>query len=204
MFQNSLRYDIIDTESSLKTLNAASESPSSSTSVHCLSHSDCVELVKSGTCQQFLCRFASEFIPTAFVFVPVRLDSEVDLIEMMTKFSENTLVTYATTGGSVTGMSCSMSLPLTTQPWHGSVYFHVHYFGDELDDAVKHIEAQLHHVAMAYRGRAVLFRVCFSVCIDSMSAARQITSNVLSGLEVLISERAYLISVNIEHYRRLP
>jgi len=185
----------------LQTLAATSQSPfASAASVHHLSHADCVELVKSGTCQQFLFRFAQEFIPTAYACVPVRLDSETDLIEMMTRLSENTLVTYVPTSRSVSGLSCCVSLPLLTQPWHGSVYFHVQYFGDKLDDALEHIRAQLHHVAEAHRGRCVLFRFCFSSCISSTTAAQEISSNVLPGLEVLLSERTYLVSVNVEHY----
>jgi len=159
-----------------------------------------VELVQSGTCQRFCGRFADEFVPTAYVCIPVRLDSEDGLVEMMTTFSENTLVTHATTRGSISGMSCSMPMLLTTQPWHGSVYFHVQYYGDELDDAVKHVEAQLRHVATAHRGRSILFRFCFPLCIDSTVAARHIASNVLPGFEVLLSERGYLVSVNVERY----
>ena len=199
MFQNSLRYDI--TASNLQTFPVASSvSPPScaSSSVHCVSHTDCAELVKSGQCQQFLGRFACEFVPTAYVCMPVRLDSEVDLVEMMTKFSEKTLLTYATpAGGCVSGMSCSISLRLMTRPWHGSVYFQVQYFGDELDDAVRHVEAQLRHVAAIHRGLCVLLRFCFPACIDSLNAARQVTSNVLSGSQVLLSERGYLVSRNV-------
>lgn len=180
----------------MQTLSQAFSSASSA--VHRLSHADCADLIKSGTCQQFIGCFASEFVPDAYACVPVRLDSEADLLEMMTRFSENTLVTYTTTGRSVSGVSCSVTLPLMIQPWNDSVYFHVQYFGDELDDAVQHIEAQLRHVAAAHSGRRVYFRFCFPFCIDLANAARHVSANVLSGLEVLLSERTYLVGVDVE------
>jgi len=194
MFQNSLRYDF--TENSLQTVLPASASPT----IRRLSHSDCAQLINSGTGQQFLGRFASEFTPTAYVCAPVRLDSEAGLVEMLTRYSENTLATYTTTGSSVSGMSCSVSLPLMTKPWDGSIYFHVQYFGDELSDALQHVEAQLRHVATVHGSHRVMFRFCFPFCIDLSIASRTISADVLSGLEALLSEQTYIVGVDVERY----
>jgi len=194
MFQHSLRYNFPET--SLQTVLPSSTSPT----IRHLSHSDCAQLINSGTGQQFLGRFASEFIPTAYVCTPVRLDSEAGLVEMLTRYSENTLVTYTTTGSSVSGLSCSVSLPLTTKPWDGSVYFHVQYFGDELCDAVQHVAAQLRHVATVHGSRRVMFRFCFPFCIDSSIAGRTISTDVLLGLEAILSEQTYIVGVNVESH----
>lgn len=136
----------------------------------------------------------------AYVCQPVRLNSEDDLSEMM-RFSEKTLATYngdcATTDGSLRGLSCSVSLPLMTKPWLGAVYFHVQYFGDQLDDALKHVEVQLRHVAAEHRGHSIMFRICFPSCIDMITAADKISRDILSGLEPVISERAFLTSVDV-------
>jgi len=199
MFQNSLRYDI--TDSRLQTLVRAPSSTAAS--VRCLSQSDCTELVNSGTCQQFLSRFAAEFVPTAYACMPVRLDSQADLVDLLTRFSENSLVTYGV-DGDVVGLSCSVSLPLMTEPWHGAVYFHTQYFGEAVQDAVTHVTAQLTHAAAAaaanssQRSSNVLFRFCFPLCIDSTIASQLIANTVLSGLELLLSEQAYLISVDVD------
>ena len=89
-----------------------------------------------------------------------------------------------------------------TEPWHGSVYFHTQYFGEDVQDAVTHVTAQLNHAAAAanssQRSSSVLFRFCFPLCIDSTIASRLITNNVLSGLEPLLSEQAYLISAGVD------
>jgi len=163
-----------------------------------LSQSDCVQLVQSGTCRRFLDRFAAEFVPTAHACAPVRLDSDADLVAMLTRLSEMTLLTRS--AASVCGLSCSVSLPLVTSPWHGrSVYFHVQYFGAELSDALLHVEAQLRHVTAALHAeRRVLLRFCFPLCVDLTSAARRISDSVLAGLEPLLTERTYLVGVNVE------
>jgi len=187
--------------------SASSSVSSLSKAIRRLSFSECVELIQNNSCQKFLSRFTSNYIPSCHLSrIALPLDSEADLIEMMTKVSGNTLATYSnddsTDAESIVGMSFSASTPLISERRHFSMHFNVQYFGTALDDLMKHMEAQLRYAATVHSNHNILYDMGFPVTFDSSIISQQFLGNLVPCGKLFSTIRSVLVTENVQRLRR--
>jgi len=176
-----------------------------STTVKNLPLSECIDLVKSGVCGQFLRRFAVDYIPNANGYWgPVRL-SEGELVELM-KRSGNVMVTYDKNAGrEISSLSFSGSVLLHSRFKDGELEVVVQYFGSSLDALLEHARAHLSHSADISRGRNVNFALHFPTCIDQETASATISRDVTHTIKSLTSSvHGYLSTVIVPRQSNLP
>lgn len=164
--------------------------------------SKCIELVKSGVCERFFRRFASDFIPSANGYwAPVQL-IDIDLLKL-TKRSSTVLVTYSDSEcQEISSLSYAESLLLNTKLRSGEVKLTVHYFGTSLNQLVKHAKAHLSQSAAVTCAQSVGFMLNFPSCIDLEAASTIITKEVTGGLRHLeVPSTAHLSSFVINRAR---
>jgi len=188
----------------------ASSQSSSSSTVKCLSSSECVEFVKSGACERFLRRFAVDYVPgPSGYWPPVRL-VEQDLLELM-KTSSAVMLSYdddasADAAGRemIVGLSYAESLLLRTKLRRGELNMEVVYFGERLGDLVEHLRAHLCRSTSMTRGRNLGFVVNFPTCIDRDDAATTISRDVTGGIKhTETATNAHLSSIELNPERPL-
>jgi len=165
---------------------------------------ECIDLVKSGVCEQFLRRFAVDYIPNAASYWgPVHM-SEEDLTELM-KRSGNVTVTYDKKAGrEISSLSFSESMMLKSRLRNREVVVVVQYFGSSLDDLMEHARAHLSHSADISRGRIVNFEINFPTSIDKETASATISRDVLHGINSDISFNGYLSTATVRRQSNVP
>jgi len=165
---------------------------STSAAVKRLSLSECLELVKCGTCERFLRVFTVDCIPKANSWWDsVRL-VDCELVEVM-KTASSVMVTYdGEEHSEICSISFSELMLLKTKLKSGTVEMQVQYFGTSLEDLIEHARAHLIHSVAATRGRDVDFVLNIPTCIALDVASAHISDDILQGFRMREASVNYL------------
>jgi len=155
---------------------------STSTTAKRLSLSECLQLVKTGSCERFLRQFTVNYIPKANSWWDVVTLVDHELTEMM-KTASSVMVSYdGEQQSDIRSFSISELMLLKTKLKSGTVEMQIQFFGASLKDLTEHARAHLSHSVAVTRGRDVDFVLNFPTCIGQDLASAHISEGVVHGL----------------------